>query len=107
MPLPSPACSIFWPGAHVKACGSPRAVMSILTGSRPCVHRVKQADGPFRSPLEEPDDVAILVQIDLPGIRRRRQPGHGSHLAEERIQEPRAEGRPHLSDGHPEAVRAS
>src|SRR6266568_8259073 len=36
---------------------------------------------------EETDDVPIVVQVDLPGVRLRGQPGHGPHLAEERVEE--------------------
>src|SRR5437867_10969865 len=52
---------------------------------------------------EETDDVPIVVQVDLPGVRLRGQPGHGPHLAEERVEKARAHGRPHVADRHAEA----
>src|SRR5215471_5023359 len=41
--------------------------------------------------LRQPDDLAVGVQIDPRGRRVRRQPGHGPHLAADRVDEPGAD----------------
>src|SRR5439155_121358 len=47
--------------------------------------------------LAQAYDLSVFVQVDAGGVRRRRQAGHGAHLAADRVDKTRADRCPHLA----------
>src|SRR5918997_1510685 len=74
------------------------APCSAVTSILPC---------PARRDLEEPDDLALGVDVDVLATGSRRKAGHRPHLAREGRDESRSRGQANLADGEAEARRAA
>src|SRR2546423_569699 len=55
--------------------------------------------------LEEPEDLALRIDVDVLAARSRGQSGHGPHLAREGRDEAGTGGEAHLADRHAKAAR--